>query len=214
MAVLQGQTVLRDANLDPSRRTAATLAPQLDEILQWCRQSDCMPGFVSVADGPGSFTGLRIGVATAKTLSYALRLPLIPVDSLAAIAAAAMHTNQGIESVLVAIDAYRGQVFAGEFNRRSLLPELDQIPQDWTPHPPSVRVIQGPEWQSTLNELPCDRPVAGDAKPLATRSDSLVDRPCDAIGVGLLALRAATRNQTIDPLTLVPRYLKPSAAEE
>jgi tRNA threonylcarbamoyl adenosine modification protein YeaZ len=214
IAVLFGSQVLRQANLDPSSRTAATLAPAIDETLRWCRERDQQPEFISVADGPGSFTGLRIGVTTAKTLSYALDLPLIAVDSLAAIAAAAFQNNPSVESLLVAIDAYRGQVFTGSFQRIELLPPLDSIPDDWTAHPSSVRIVSAPQWVQVLRNRPPNIDVAGDSKPLDDRENARIRRECDAVGVGLLAIRAAIKGTLTDPISLVPRYLKPSAAEE
>ena len=206
--------MLRQTNLDPSHRSAATLAPALDQTLRWCRESDQPPRFVSVADGPGSFTGLRISVTTAKSLCYALDLPLIAVDSLAAIAAAAMHCQPSVESILVAIDAYRGQVFAGSFTRDELLPDLDSIPDGWTGHPASVQVLDSVPWGDLLSGKPASTAIAGDAKPFDQVAAERIDRQCDAVGVGLLAIRAAAAEQFIDPLSLVPRYLKPSAAEE
>jgi tRNA threonylcarbamoyladenosine biosynthesis protein TsaB len=66
---------------------------------------------IAVGVGPGGFTGLRIGVATARALAQARRLPLVPVSSLAALAE---PLNAGDEPSLVAavIDARRGEVFA------------------------------------------------------------------------------------------------------
>lgn len=195
------------------------MAPAIDEALRWCRQRNQHPEFISVADGPGSFTGLRIGVTTAKTLSYALDLPLVAVDSLAAIAAAAFQNNPSVESLLVAIDAYRGQVFTGSFQRSGLLPPIDLIPDDWTAHPTCVRIVSAPEWVQILRNQPPELGFAGDSKPLASRElgdqgSAPISRECDAVGVGMLAIRAAIKGSVTDPIRLVPRYLKASAAEE
>lgn len=214
IAVLLGQRVLQQTNLDASRRSAATLAPALEQTLGWCRESNHRLRFVSVADGPGSFTGLRIGVTTAKSLCYALDLPLVSVDSLAAVAAAAMHDDRSADTVLVAIDAYRGQVFAGQFTRAALLTPMESIPANWTAHPLGVRVLSHSAWQAMLRARPASAAIAGDEKPLGELAGSRIDRECDAIGVGLLAIRAAAVGAFIDPLKLVPRYLRPSAAEE
>ncbi len=65
-------------------------------------------GAVALGAGPGSFTGLRIGCATAKGLCYALSIPLVMVSSLRALAES--FVDRG--SVLVALDAFRGQVYA------------------------------------------------------------------------------------------------------
>ncbi len=214
IAVLRGQEVLEHWNLDPDRRTASTLAPHVDRAIDQCRQQGSPISMVSIADGPGSFTGLRIGVTTAKTLSYALGLPLVAVDSLAAIAAEGFRADPSIDSICVAIDAYRGQVFSGTFARSSLLPKFDQIPAGWTAHPSRAEVLSGEQWQEQLQRLPAGVGLAGDQKPFASRSDQRIIRPCDAVGVGLLAIRAFQLGQQTEPLALVPRYLKVSAAEE
>ncbi|MHC4816578.1 MAG: tRNA (adenosine(37)-N6)-threonylcarbamoyltransferase complex dimerization subunit type 1 TsaB, partial [Planctomycetota bacterium] len=67
--------------------------------------------------GPGSFTGIRIGIATAATLAYAARVPVLDVGSLHGIACGA---PADAERVLVALDARRGHVFAGLFVRGTL----------------------------------------------------------------------------------------------
>ena len=222
VAVLRGQRVIRQTNLDPNRRTAATLAPEVQDSLRWCQETHQVPAFVSVADGPGSFTGLRIGVTTAKTLGYALDLPLVSVDSLAAISAAAMFDRPQLDEMWVVLDAYRRQLFVGQFTRSQLLPSIDEIAADWTTHPPTVQVLPEDAWWTMLAEMPAEIRLAGDDKPLhALTADpnrqisfTRVERECDAVGVGSLGLRAAILGRFIDPLTLVPRYLKVSAAEE
>lgn len=153
-------------------------------------------------------------MTTAKTLSYALGLPLIAVDSLAAIAVSAFHSHPRVESLLVAVDAYRGQVFTGLFQRCQLLPPIDSIPHDWTAHPSCVRIVSASRWAQLLGDQPPDLDVTGDRKPLRDREHAFVPRDCDAVGVGLLGIRAAMQGLLTDPVRLVPRYLKASAAEE
>ena len=117
LAVLRGETVLQQRKLDSQHRAAAALAPALSELMRWCRDTQNRPQLVSIADGPGSFTGLRIGVTTAKTFSYATDLPVIAIDSLASIAAVTLLQEPDLETILVALDAYRGQVFMARFQR-------------------------------------------------------------------------------------------------
>ena len=264
IAILRGQEVLQATNLPETTRTAASLAVYLDEILGRHRDGSQPIELVSVADGPGSFTGLRIGVTTAKSLCYALKVPLVAVDSLAAVATAVFHDNIEAQSVCVGLDAYRQQVFTGCFGRSELLGTPDRLAPNWTPHPPQVKVLSASQWEAFLSELgqannrettadgigsntdlssinpselnagvtqfrrdtqafpPAGIPAsareqwfaAGDEKPFQQSRLTMLRRRCDAIGVGLLAARAFKQGLTTDPLALIPRYLKPSAAEE
>ena len=76
-------------------------------------------GRIAVGAGPGGFTGLRIGIATARALAQATGVPLVPVSSLAALAAGAGDPEGAIAAVL---DARRGEVFAGVYaGRRELM---------------------------------------------------------------------------------------------
>ena len=71
---------------------------------------------LAIGTGPGSFTGLRIGLATARALAQALDLELAPVGSLDVLAAAARAAAGPERPVLAAIDARRGEVFAAPFD--------------------------------------------------------------------------------------------------
>jgi tRNA threonylcarbamoyladenosine biosynthesis protein TsaB len=85
------------------------LLPELERLLS---EAGCDWGeleSIAVGVGPGTFTGLRIGISTARSLAQALAIRVRPVSSLAALAAGAA----GERSTLALIDARRGQVFAG-----------------------------------------------------------------------------------------------------
>lgn len=70
---------------------------------------------VSVSSGPGSYTGLRIGVSTAKGICYALGIPLIAVDTLLSLAEVAYETYPG-QNIMPMIDARRMEVFSTIYN--------------------------------------------------------------------------------------------------
>jgi tRNA threonylcarbamoyladenosine biosynthesis protein TsaB len=67
---------------------------------------------IAVGVGPGTFTGLRIGVATARALAHAHALPLVGVSTLRSLAAGAAETVAGSAAVLAVLDARRGEAFA------------------------------------------------------------------------------------------------------
>ena len=95
-------------------QNAARLLPLIDELCKRHRLTPKDIGLVAVSIGPGSFTGLRIGVTLAKTLCYATGAKLVAVPSLEVIAANAPADARYIMPVL---DARRGQVFAAVYQR-------------------------------------------------------------------------------------------------
>jgi tRNA threonylcarbamoyladenosine biosynthesis protein TsaB len=121
-ALVDGEgVVLGEGTLDTSGR-GDDLLVRIDEI---CRQAGVTPRqitAVAVGAGPGSFTGLRIGMATAKGIAFAAGCPLWLVSSLAAMAAelAAEAAGASAGRLLVPVlDARRGEVFAGFFYHRA-----------------------------------------------------------------------------------------------
>jgi tRNA threonylcarbamoyladenosine biosynthesis protein TsaB len=98
------------------RRHAETLAPAVDFA---CRRAGVALGDVdaiAVDVGPGLFTGLRVGVATAQGLAFALGLPVVVASSLEVLARAVADTSPGVDrDVVPVVDARRGEVFAARF---------------------------------------------------------------------------------------------------
>lgn len=90
------------------RRHAETLTPAIEFLCRQTRVELSDIGAVAVDVGPGMFTGLRVGVAAAKALAHARRLPMIGVTSLDLLAFPLRHSNRRI---VCAIDAGRGEIF-------------------------------------------------------------------------------------------------------
>lgn len=202
IAILREGDPVYQVELTKSERAARVLAGEIETAVAWAKEqsgNDALPfDFVSVADGPGSFTGLRIGVTTAKTLAYAWQIPLVNVDSLSAIAAEAFRIHADADDLLVAIDAYRGQTYAAEIRRADLVGPHDRI-EVLTHETLDTRV------QSHAGHF------AGDDKLFdSVSADRVLSRDCDAIGVGIVA----SESQPVDAMELLPRYIKLSAAEE
>jgi tRNA threonylcarbamoyladenosine biosynthesis protein TsaB len=87
------------------------LVPAIDGLLARHRVQKRSLSLIAVAGGPGSFTGLRVAVATAKGLAEALAIPLVAVSVLEAVA-----LTSGVRGrVVAAVDAQRGEVFFGEY---------------------------------------------------------------------------------------------------
>lgn len=99
----------------PLRRTAEELLPQLRSLLKEAGLTFAELGGVVALQGPGSFTGLRIGLATALGFHQALGLPATAVGTLPVLAGWAI--GEGESQVTVAVDALRGDFFAQSFVR-------------------------------------------------------------------------------------------------
>ncbi len=109
---------------------AARLLPLVEEVLAAAGAEWEQIERIAVGVGPGSFTGLRLGIATARGLAQATKLPLVGVSSLAALTQGVRplesETLKGSDPVLAVIDARRGEVFAaadGVFGPAALDPE-------------------------------------------------------------------------------------------
>jgi tRNA threonylcarbamoyladenosine biosynthesis protein TsaB len=107
---------LRDdppAGADPGHATR--LLPMAAELVRRDGGGWSSLELIAVGLGPGTFTGLRVGLATARGLASSLSLPLTGVSSLAALAADALEAGDGHDAVLAVIDARRGEVFAAAY---------------------------------------------------------------------------------------------------
>jgi len=90
---------------------SAQLVPQIAALLEKHGHSKSDLGAFAVASGPGSFTGLRVGLAAIKALAEALQKPIVAVSRLEAVA----YSSAARGRVLAALDAGRGDVYAGDY---------------------------------------------------------------------------------------------------
>jgi len=108
VAVGDSGAVLGEVKLAGGRRHAEQLAPAIRYVCDETGVALSQLAAVAVGVGPGLFTGLRVGVTTAKVMAQALRVPVVGVASLDLVAYPARHTTR---LVVAAIDARRGEVF-------------------------------------------------------------------------------------------------------
>ncbi len=187
-----------------------TLLPMLDEI---CRMAELDRGSVdaiAVSAGPGSFTGLRIGAATAKGLGMALGVPLIAVPTTAALAYGLWGTDALLCPVM---DARRNQVYNGLYHCRETLETVVQ-----------ARALAVPELLSELNARGERVIFAGDGVPvLREAAAQLLTVPCSfapshlnrqrAAAVAALGEQLYLSGKQIAADAFVPNYLRLSQAE-
>lgn len=156
--------------------------------------------------GPGSFTGLRVGVGMAKVFAYAVGSEIVGMGTLETIAAAAPPE---IQSLAVAVDAQRGDVVAQQFHRAAsdwLEPQSEPhlLPLDqWLAAVPPGFAVSGPALKKWNGEIPEG----------VTRLDPALWSP-RAANVARLAYRDYRAGRRDDIWKLLPLYSRRSAAEE
>lgn len=131
-----GETIL-DTDFNPSEKESATwLHPAIQNLLQRNHLSPISLRAVAISAGPGSYTGLRVGMSAAKGLCYALSLPLISINTLQLMAAAVK--DPATDLLCPMIDARRMEVFTALYTSslEEVLPATNLILeegcfQDW-----------------------------------------------------------------------------------
>ena len=165
---------------------------------------------VAVSRGPGSFTGLRVGMALAKGLAQGLDIPLIAVPTLAAFARAAGAATTEALDVAPILDARKGEVYAALFRGEDcLVPEMVCSPEAWAEHlsHPTLLLGEGARryravWERRL----------GDGAHFAPADH---EHPRAAFVGALAVLQYAQAHGHVGEAlgTLVPTYLRRSEAE-
>ena len=181
---------------------SAQLLPRIAETLQQNSLNKAeVDGFV-VVSGPGSFTGLRVGLATVKGLCEVLRKPLATVSMLEALVLT--HGRAG-ESAIAVLDAGRGEIYVGEYRLGSghatLVREYIAKLDEFAGQPPTV----------SGNLLTVDEKVA-EGLHAANRNVILV-APVDAGEIGHIGIRKLLTGDTADPATIDVNYIRRSDAE-
>lgn len=113
IAVIENNTILGEYTMNHKKTHSQTLMPMLEELTEMIELELSSIDAIAVSQGPGSFTGLRIGSATAKGLGLALDKPIIPVPTVDAMAFNLWGTDK---LVCPLMDARRQQVYTGLYN--------------------------------------------------------------------------------------------------
>lgn len=198
--------VLGQLALDPAQRSAQSLAPAMRTLLEQVGWRPDDVNLVAVSVGPGSFTGLRVGVTAAKTFAYATGADILGIDTLETIAAG---VPEDIRRLAVAIDAQRGQWATTEFSRdddgrlHADCPMRLVDADAWLAALPEGTVVAGPVLKKLGDRIPASLAVVASEFWHPT-----------AATVARLAARDYAAGRRDDLWQLVPRYSRRSAAEE
>jgi len=111
VALFEGSKLLDSSHLHIPQSASSRLAVMIDEVLKRCDVSPKQLNAVAVSSGPGSYTGLRIGVASAKGLCFALSIPLIAVNTLESMVSQVADRFDEGDLLCPMLDARRMEVY-------------------------------------------------------------------------------------------------------
>ena len=208
LALARGNTRLaRSSEASTGGRHGRNLIPELSTLIRSAGLTPRDLDAIAVGLGPGSYTGLRVGITAAKTLAFALGIPLVTIDSFAAIARNAPPEARLIH---VVADAQRGDVFLTRFACGA----AGEPPASLGP----IAVIEMTAWAATLpagtrvlgsalDRLRVTWPAEitlGTAEQGQPSADALIELGHEAVEAGRWA----------DPHSIEPAYIRRSAAED
>lgn len=219
LALLEDDTVAWDRSLPSGQRTTQSFALAMQEALQACGWRADEVELFAVSRGPGSFTGLRIGITAAKVFAYATGCPVNAVDTLDILAAQAFadQARGGVASptgdapasseLWVALDAQRQQLFV----RRYRHADGQETPcgetaivdaEPWLTEGTEGLIVSGSGLQRWTDLLPAHQ---------CTDRNAWIPR---AVTLARLARRSHERGVRESFWSITPEYIRRSAAEE
>ena len=205
---LEVGTEIFERHVVEPREHTKILLPMIEEILQEAGTALSDLDAVVLGNGPGSFIGMRIGASVAQGLCHGAGLKIVPVSSLAAIAAEAIAAH-GAQKILVAQDARMHEVYLGRFHAGAgQLPVADdeEVICGIGPLivPPAEYVAAGAGWNKYPDLL------AQNSKLVSATVDVIYPRARYLFQLGVQSKQAG---RAIPPGALVPAYIRSKVAE-
>ncbi|WP_226647574.1 tRNA (adenosine(37)-N6)-threonylcarbamoyltransferase complex dimerization subunit type 1 TsaB [Mesobacillus subterraneus] len=208
IGLLDGETVMGEYISNIKKNHSVRVMPAIQTLMEECNIKPAELSKIVVAEGPGSYTGVRIGVTIAKTMAWSLKIPLSGVSSLEVAAASAGRYFDGYVSPF--FDARRGQIYTGLYKFENQL--LETVKND--------RLVMSADWVKQLNEM--------DSRILFTSNDLKLHEKVIKEELGDKAVFAAVTELNprpaelallgrdkdgVDLHTFVPNYIRLAEAE-
>lgn len=208
---MKDSRLLAEINVQTGNTHSERLMPQIEKLFKVSGASPAELDALAVSIGPGSFTGLRIGMTTAKTLAYAWKIPIVGVPTLEALAFGCPAGSGWVSAML---DAQKGRVYQALYQwRKGVLAEM------WP-----VRIVSAEQAFRELAQLEGPVTVVGEsvrdyAGLAGSTGEKIVLAPEHALMpraacVGLLGMAGWLAGLAVDPMELNPLYVRRPEAEE
>lgn len=189
IAIFENDALVAEREFPLFTRHSADLTPSLEKVFKENKMRPEELEVIAVGLGPGSFTGLRVGITTAKVMAYALKKKIIGIPSIEAIA-------RGVEDwdgpVAVVLDAKKGKIYSAVYQKRGI---------DW-------RLIQKPALD-TLDSFRVRLPKKTRVVDDVSRGDPTGRPYAKASKIGEAAWARIQKKKFDDPWRLEPLYLHP-----
>jgi tRNA threonylcarbamoyl adenosine modification protein YeaZ len=211
IALLSADRILGTAIISERFAVCRELAPEISALLRTNSAQCSDVQLVAGCTGPGSFTGIRIGVASAKAFAHALAIPLVGVDALQVLAETVAAETSAIIAV---IPAGRNRYFCARYLQNELTGEpalLDELDlAAWLERENSLKIDDSSAQPLLVYPVPDPR-----LSSLAEKSRFVFHQvPCQAEVVGKIGWRKLADKATVEALALQPFYLRTSTPEE
>lgn len=210
VCLLEDTTVLKELNIEDKKTHSEKLMPLIEQVLQETNSTLDQIGLLACSKGPGSFTGIRIGIATVKAFCDAKQIPAIGISSLEGLA---YHVSS-YGKIIAIIDARNDTVYAGIFTHSK---------QGYQQEGPLTAISV----TELLNKLQKEQEhffLVGDGSILyhdlivsMLREKAIFIAPdqnkCSSATIGKAAFAKLQKGITSEDVSLSPLYLRPSQAE-
>ena len=204
VGLIDGERFVAEHTLSIVKAHSSRLMPAIDQILKWADLTAHDLDACAVGIGPGSFTGIRIGVGTVKSLCYALKKPIIGVSTLEAIAYNLRYTDKLICPIL---DARKDEVYGAVFRGgESLVRQSDDL---CVPIETLLSQIDDPAifvGDGLQRYAPVVKEQFGDNVPLA---DPIFNVPRGA-SIARIGYNQLLNGESDDYFSLTPNYVRDS----
>ncbi len=202
-AVTRGHVLVHERAGDPARSAAEQLPRLLSELLDEAGLAVADVEAHAVAAGPGSFTGLRVGIATMQGLAFAAHTPLVGISALDALAHVARALHPGLP-VVTWMDAWRGEVYAARY-------DAGAPPEPVVTSPQAFLAAQPPGPACFVGDGACTYHALIRAERAATLADPCA--PPLAVAVARLAATVLDSGARPEPAGIAPVYVRRPDAE-
>lgn len=199
VCLLDNDICIKELNICNSKTHSENLMPLIDQLLTETKTSLNVVNLIACDNGPGSFTGIRIGIATIKAIAEVYNIPIASVSSLEALAYNIKNSNNNICSL---IDAKNNQVYSAVFDKN--YNKISNFLAD------DINIIL----ENFKNFTPLT--FVGDASCLfqeLLQQSELFDNAIHSFNIGICGYKKFLNNDIQNADSVLPMYLRKSQAE-